>query len=149
MEDTAAKPSLRFDGLDEVLGFHLRQAQGAIHRRLIAELAAFDLSQKQGAVLWLIGANPGVSQIDLSAALAMDRATTLGIIDRLEARELVQRQKSKTDRRRQELYLQPEGQKMLVAMKAKVLAHEAAFAGRYTDTELATFIDFLRRAYEG
>ena len=107
--DDAAATGLvmNFDELDQVLGFHVRQAQGTMHRRIIEVLASVDLTQKQAGALWLIGANPGTSQIGIGGALRMDRAPTMAIIDRLENRDLVVRQRSTIDRRRHELYLTP------------------------------------------
>jgi DNA-binding MarR family transcriptional regulator len=146
-EDDVSSDVLSFDTLDEVLGFHVRQAQGTMHRRIIEVLAEVDLTQKQAATLWLVGANPGVSQTGIGNALRMDRATTMAIIDRLENRGVVIRRRSTVDRRRHELYLTPEGQTLLVKVKKVVKAHEADFARRFTEQELATLIDLLRRIY--
>jgi DNA-binding MarR family transcriptional regulator len=144
---TATGAILDFDELDEVLGFHVRQAQGTMHRRIIEVLGSVDLTQKQAGSLWLIGANPGTSQIGVGGALRMDRATTMAIIDRLEGRGLVVRQRSTVDRRRHELYLTPAGQKLLVQVKKLVKDHERKFAERFTAEELGALIAFLRRVY--
>lgn len=143
----AAGAILDFDHLDRFLGFHIRQAQGTMHRRIIETLASVDLTQKQAASLWLVGANPGASQIGIGGALRMDRATTMAIIDRLEGRDLVVRKRSMVDRRRHELYLTPEGQQMLVQVKKLVKAHETRFSERFTPEELNTLITLLARIY--
>ncbi len=145
--EEVADPGLNFDALDQMLGFHLRQAQGTMHRQIIVVLAKVDLTQKQSATLWLIGSNPGASQIAIGGALRMDRATTMAVIDKLEARKLVVRQRSAVDRRRHELYLTPAGQKLLVEVKAMVKAHEQAFADRFTAIELDTLVGLLKRLY--
>lgn len=147
--DDAAATGLvmNFDELDQVLGFHVRQAQGTMHRRIIEVLTSVDLTQKQAGALWLIGANPGTSQIGIGGALRMDRATTMAIIDRLENRDLVVRQRSIIDRRRHELYLTPAGQKLLVQVKKVVKDHERKFAERFTAGEQATLISLLQRVY--
>lgn len=139
---------LNFDELDQVLGFHVRQAQGTMHRRIIEVLSSVDLTQKQAGSLWLIGANPGTSQIGVGGALRMDRATTMAIIDRLEGRDLVVRQRSVVDRRRHELYLTPAGQKLLVQVKKVVKDHERKFAERFTPDEQTTLISLLQRLYK-
>ncbi len=145
--EDVVESGLDFDTLDQVLGFHVRQAQGTMHRHIIAVLAEADLTQKQSATLWLIGSNPGASQIAIGGALRMDRATTMAVIDKLEARNLVVRQRSAVDRRRHELYLTPAGQKLLVDVKAMVKAHEQSFADRFTADELDTLIGLLKRLY--
>ncbi len=148
VEDPEADRSrFSYDGLDHVLGFHLRQAQGAMHRRIIALLAAVDLTQKQAAVLWLTGANPGASQSGIGGALRMDRATTMAIIDRLEARDLLTRERSRVDRRRQELQLTTNGQALLVEVKRLIQTHEDAFAARFTAAELEVLKGLLGRVY--
>lgn len=147
IEDELNPDALDFDTLDEVLGFHVRQAQGTMHRRIIEILSEVDLTQKQAATLWLVGANPGVSQTGIGNALRMDRATTMAIIDRLENRGVVIRRRSTVDRRRHELYLTPEGQTLLIKVKKLVKAHERKFSARFTDQELAILIELLRRIY--
>ena len=79
-------PELIFEDLDGLLGYRLRRAQGAMHRDFMAAVAELELTQKQTATLWLINANPGVSQVSVAAALGMDRATMMSITDRLEER---------------------------------------------------------------
>lgn len=138
---------LDFDELDRVLGFHVRQAQASMHRRIVDVLSAVDLTQKQSGALWLIGANPGTSQIGVGSALRVDRATTMAMIDRLESRGLVVRRRSAVDRRRHELYLTPDGEAQLVQVKSLVHAHEQAFADRFSPGELDTLIGLLRRIY--
>lgn len=145
----ASEPQSGMDlgGLDEVLGFHLRQAQGAMYRSFITTLAEHDLTQKQAGVFWLVGANPGVSQIALAGALGMDRATTMAVVDKLESRGFIVRQRSTVDRRRQELYLTPAGQKALVAVKATIGEHERRHSELFSPDELETLITYLRRIY--
>ena len=95
--------------LDELLGFHLRLAQAALYRDFVRSLAKLDLSQRQFAVLELVRANPGVSQAQLAGFLALDRPAIMSVVDRLEQRGLVLRERSRTDRRRQEIRLTAEG----------------------------------------
>ena len=100
--EEVSAPDLMFEQLDTLLGYHLRRAQGAMHRHYVAIVAELNLTQKQTATLWLIGANPGVSQVSVAGALGMDRATMMQLTDRLEDRELLIRKRSSIDRRRQE-----------------------------------------------
>ena len=60
--------------------------------------AGIDLTSVQFAALTMIAANPGIDQARLAAAISFDRATTGGVIDRLEAKGLVRREIVKTDR---------------------------------------------------
>jgi DNA-binding MarR family transcriptional regulator len=143
--ENSAAPDLMFAELDGLLGYLLRRAQGAMHRDFMAAVAEFSLTQKQVGTLWLIHANPGVSQVEVAAALDMDRATMLSVTDRLEDRGLVIRKRSSTDRRRQQLYLTPAGQSTLRKCKARIAEHEQKFSELFSSAELAALFDALKK----
>ncbi len=138
-------PGLMFEELDGLLGYRLRRAQGAMHRDFMAAVASLDLTQKQAATLWLIHSNAGVAQVSVAAALGMDRATMMAIVDRLESRGLVIRKRSSTDRRRQELYLTPAGQNMLRKAKARIAKHEERFRSLFTAAEFDSLLNALQK----
>jgi len=139
---------LDMDSLPDLLGFHLRLAQAAVTRDFGATLAEIDLTQKQCATLELIGANPGVSQVDLAAILGADRATMMAIVDRLEARALLTRERSLADRRRQHLNLTQAGADMLGKAKALIAEHEHRFKRRFSGPELDALVASLRRIHQ-
>ena len=143
--DAAEGASLNFDDLDALLGYRVRRAQGAIHRDYMAAVAGLDLTQKQTATLWLINANPGVSQVSLAASLGMDRATMMSVVDRLEDRNFLVRRRSTADRRRQELYLTAAGQGILRKVKARIAAHERRFIDCFKPAELAALMSALAK----
>ncbi len=139
---------LDMDGLPDLLGFHLRLAQVAMYRDWIATLSPLDLTQKQGATMELIDANPGVSQVDLAATLGTDRATMMAMVDRLESRGLLRRERSEADRRRQHLHLTEAGEAVLAEAKALIAEHEARFKARFTEAELDALVSALRRIHQ-
>jgi DNA-binding MarR family transcriptional regulator len=143
--EEAQGPDLMFAELDGLLGYLLRRAQGAMHRDFMAAVAEFALTQKQVATLWLIQANPAVSQVEVAATLGMDRATMMSVTDRLEDRGFVIRKRSTVDRRRQELYLTPAGQSTLRKCKTRIAEHEERFSTLFTNAELAALLDALKR----
>lgn len=138
-------PELMFEELDGLLGYQLRRAQGAMHRDYMATVAGLELTQKQTATLWLINANPGVSQVSVAAALGMDRATMMAVTDRLEDRGLLVRKRSTVDRRRQELYLTPAGQSALRKVKARITEHEERFKALFKPAELTALLAALEK----
>jgi len=95
--------------------------------------------------LWLINGNPGVSQVSIATALAMDRATMMAVVDRLEDRGLVIRKRSSVDRRRQELYATPAGVTMLRKLKTRIAEHEQRFTALFNPTELAGLLAALQK----
>jgi DNA-binding MarR family transcriptional regulator len=143
--ETFAAPELMFEELDSLLGYCLRRAQGAMHRDFMAAVSELELTQKQTATLWLISANPGVSQVSVAAALDMDRATMMSITDRLEERGLVIRKRSSVDRRRQELYLTPAGIARMRKVKTRIAEHEARAKALFKPAELAALLEALKK----
>ena len=144
-DENFAAVGLAFDGLDELLGYQLRRAQGAMHRHYMVSVAELDLTQKQTATLWLIHTNSGVSQVALATTLGMDRATMMSVVDRLEERVLVIRKRSVTDRRRQELYPTPAGRSLLGKVRARIALHEERFKSLFTRPELEALLTALRK----
>ena len=144
-EQQVQGPELTFRELDGLLGYRLRRAQGAMHRDYMAAIAGLKLTQKQTATLWLIDTNPGVSQVAVAAALGMDRATMMAVTNRLQARGLVVRKQSTSDRRRQELYLTAAGEKALHKAKARIIEHENRFKRLFEPAELAALLSALQK----
>ncbi len=95
------KPRIDRSSLEGLVGFRMRMAYVAISRKFASAMAKIDLTQKQTGVLWLIGANGGISQVTLASELGMDRASMMAIIDRLADRQLLVRERSSSDGRRQ------------------------------------------------
>jgi MarR family transcriptional regulator, organic hydroperoxide resistance regulator len=143
--ETFEEPDLMFQELDGLLGYHLRRAQGAMHRDYMAAVAGLDLTQKQTATVWLIQANPGVAQVSVAAALGMDRATMMAVTDRLEDRGLLVRKRSTVDRRRQELYLTPAGQAILRKVKTRIAEHEERIKAMFEPAELERLLAALKK----
>lgn len=143
--DGPAGGTLAFNGLDGLLGFRLRLAQNAMHRDFLNSLADIQITQRQTGALWLIGANPGVSQAELADALLMDRATMVAVLDRLEADGRILRARSASDRRRHELHLTPRGVKALAAARREIARHEKRFVRRLDPGDLETLLTCLDR----
>ncbi|MVA25254.1 MarR family winged helix-turn-helix transcriptional regulator [Agrobacterium vitis] len=140
--------TVAFGDLEKVLGFHLRLANVAVFQDFQATMSGLALTPKQFAVLELIDNNAGASQIDFAQSLRMDKATMMALINKLEGRGAVERRPSQVDRRRQELFVTEEGQRVLAAAKELRHGHEARFTERFSKDELAQLLSFLRRIYQ-
>jgi DNA-binding MarR family transcriptional regulator len=136
---------LDFVGLDLLLGYRLRRAQGAAHRDYLAAVGDLGLTQKQTAVLWLVQCNPGVAQGAIGAALGMDRATMMALVDRLEERGLLVRKRSVVDARRRELHPTAAGDRLLEKVRTRIAAHEARMKSRFTQKELSQLLSLLQK----
>jgi DNA-binding MarR family transcriptional regulator len=131
-----------------IVGFHIRLAHGAVYRHFTETFTDLDLTQKQVSVLWLVDDHPDIAQTDLAHRMRMDRATTMAIINRLEARHLLVRGKSETDGRKQTLNLTDVGQEMLRVAKQAILDHENWLKSRFSDKEVTKLIELLTRIHE-
>ena len=132
----------------KIVGFHIRLAYGAVYRHFTESFAHLDLTQKQVSVLWLIDDHPSIAQTDLAQRMRMDRATTMAIVDRLQARRFLVRGKSKSDGRKQTLNLTVTGRKALVIAKNAIRQHEHWLKSRFKEREVTKLIELLTRIHE-
>ena len=83
----------------------------------------------------------------LAATIRCDPSNITGIVDRLEARGLVERQKSERDRRRLRLVLTHQGRVALGDARNRIAAHEGAIVARLGPEGAASLVPLLRRIY--
>lgn len=138
----------RIGALADIVGFHIRLAHVAVYRHFSETFANLDLTQKQVSVLWLVDDHPGIAQIDVGQRLQMDRATTMTIVNRLQERGYLRRERSEQDGRKQALFLTGDGQKALDTAKACVAEHEAWLKSRFTADEIEKLVEMLARIHE-
>ena len=141
----ADSPPLDFDMLPDLIGYALRRAHGRVFQDFAATVGQDGITPGLLGVLVLIEANPGLNQSRLSEALGVDRSTVVGVIDRLQKRELVKRTPSPTDRRAYALELTDGGRATLDRLKRLVRAHEAAIVRRLAPQEQAQLVALLRK----
>lgn len=134
--------------LNDVLGFHIRLAHGAVYRHFTETFASLGLTQKQVSVLWMVADNPGIAQIELGQKLQMDRATTMSIVNRLQERAFLRRERSLTDARKQALYVTPAGTKALQEARNCIASHEAWLKDRFTGEEIEKLVEMLARIHD-
>ena len=134
--------------IQDILGFHIRLAHGAVYRHFMETFTDLGLTQKQVSVLWLVDDHPGIAQTDLAQRLRMDRATVMAIVNRLQARGYLVRGKSEHDGRKQTLDLLPAGVIALADAKKAIRAHEDWLKSRFTGKDVIKLIELLTRIHE-
>ena len=135
-------------GLNGIVGFHIRLAHGAVYRHFTETFAELDLTQKQVSALWLVADHPGISQIELGGRLQMDRATTMTIVNRLQERAYVRRERSESDGRKQALHVTSGGAEALAEAKRCIGEHEAWLKARFNPAEIEKLVEMLARIHE-
>lgn len=93
----------------------LHQLSSMVFARRVRE-AGYDLTPVQFCALDMLRFNPGIDQAGLAQAIAKDRATIGGVVDRLEQKGLVKRPVSRRDRRARALFLTAKGEETLTAL---------------------------------
>jgi DNA-binding MarR family transcriptional regulator len=133
--------------LPTLLGYALRRAQSAVFADFAATFARAGeaLTPGEFGLLELVDRNAGLSQMALARALGIDRSTLVPILDRLQARGFLVRQRSPTDGRTHALALTPAGRKALARFARLVRAHEKRVAAGLSTTETQTLIELLEK----
>lgn len=132
------KPGL----LPGLLGYRLRLAQQAIFRDFARAIP--EVSPGRAGILFLIDANPGVTQSRLAHAVGLDRSTMVGVLHALEARGLVERRRGE-DRRTNGLWLTRAGRALVANLKRRIRMHERRVAARLTPGERAQLLELLKK----
>ena len=132
------------DTLQRFVGYHLKRAFNVVQSDLTQTLKPFDLRMLTYSALVLIVDNPGLSQSQLADAMDIERPNLVVIVDELDQRDLILRDRVPTDRRTYALRATLKGQSLYKRAVAAVVAHEAAlFAAIDYDTR-NTIISALR-----
>lgn len=131
--------------LEESIGFLIKQAQIALHRTIDSKMAELDLTAMQWGPLILISYGKSTTAAELSRCAAVETSTMTRMLDRLEAKGLLIRKRSESDRRVIFLELTEEG-KRLVSKVPYLLADSLNQHLRgFSEEELATFKSMLKR----
>lgn len=147
-EPPRAGQELTYGLLPQVLGYHLRRTQVAIFRHFARTVAATTgITPGLLGMLQVIAANPGLAQSRLAEAMEVDRSTIVKVVDQLEARGLIVREPSPSDKRSYCLRLTDAGAAELPRMQRLMLEHEDEFAQPLSAQEREQLIQLLRRLY--
>ncbi len=129
--------------LEEQIGFRLRVAMQR-HLELFAT-ALPDLTPTQFSTLVKLAECGVLSQNHLGRLVAMDAATTKGVIDRLRRKGLVESRASESDRRRLDVSLTPAGAAAVAAVLPRARDVSAQTVAGMTGAEVAQLVALLDR----
>ncbi len=85
--------------LKQFIGYHLKRTTNIMLADLANTLAPYELRMLTYTALVLIVDNPGIRQYQLADAMDIERPNLVVIVDELEQRELIVRDRVPTDRR--------------------------------------------------
>jgi DNA-binding MarR family transcriptional regulator len=122
-------------------GFHLRRASSVIMADLSERLAELDLRPADASTLILIGANPGITQSKIGAALGIQRANMAPMAARLTERGLIAG--APVDGRSIGFRLTAEGQTVTAGARTRMEQHDARFMDALNPEERQYLIALL------
>ena len=140
--------SLNPEALNSIVGVHLRLANVVFYQSFLEAVAPLEVSQRETAALILVGGNPGASQIVLAEFLGVNRASMMELVNRLEARGLLERRETKRDKRLKALHLTRKGRSMLTDIKRRISRDEHQILKRFSITEQKQLTALLSRIHE-
>jgi DNA-binding MarR family transcriptional regulator len=110
-----SKPAvpITIDAVYAAPGYLFRRMQQIAVSIFMEECKAFDLTPVQYAALIAIHAHPGIDATRLSAVIAFDRSTLGSVIERLQAKDYIERRPAPEDKRIKLLYLTKPGAAIL------------------------------------
>lgn len=140
-------PGLDLDRLDLVFGIHVGALNSLLLSRLERQLEAFRVTPKQVAILWLVNANPGVKQSDLSRFFKIERPTVHQFVRQLTMNGHLVSEPSKLDRRAGGLWITETGTATLTAAREIIFTDEAELLSPLTPEERDQLYKLVMKVY--
>jgi DNA-binding MarR family transcriptional regulator len=128
------------------VGPRARLLRNALSARSIAVSAPQGLPTGSLTVLALVAANPGSSQTALAERAGLNKSALVGIVEGLEQRGLVERDRVDSDRRRYRVSITPEGEQAMQALFALVDREEQPIRDALGKRDMAQLLALLDRA---
>ena len=103
----------------ELVADELRPVLLRLARELRKETEQLGVTARQATLLWLVKRSPGLSLAELAAEEGISPPALSGHVDRLERAGLLERVRSREDRRRVGLSLTEDGARLLRRIRAR------------------------------
>jgi len=130
--------------LDALPGHHIRRLQQIAVAIFLQETEASGITPVQYAALQAVTNQPGIDQRTLARSIGFDTSTIAGVVDRLEARGLMQRNTSPADRRMRLLTVTAAGAALLAEVQPGMLRAQQRMLAPLPEGERDAFMRMLR-----
>jgi DNA-binding MarR family transcriptional regulator len=132
--------------LADVLGYHVAQAAVTTYDSFERHIGApFGVRKVEYSLLMLVQANGPLTPKRLGQALALSAPKLTMLLDRLQDRDLIRRDRSPTDGRSQHIALSEAGLRLADDSAAAAAAMEAELSERLSRAERLMLIELLRK----
>lgn len=132
-------------GIASLPGHFIRRLQQEAVAKFMQHTQEQGITPVQFAAMYAVKAQPGIDQRTLAESISFDTSTIGGVIDRLEARGLMQRNPSAEDKRVRLLKLTTEGEKLLRQALPAVQRAQIDILSPLSATEQIQFMKLLRK----
>lgn len=143
------KPTPATVDLESLPGHHIRRLHQIAVAIFLQETDALGLTPVQYAALQAVCNDPGTDQRTLAARIGLDTSTVAGVVDRLEARALLQRNASPQDKRVRLLTLTTAGAALLQTAEPAMRQAQQRILAPLPRAERAEFMRMLRLLVDG
>jgi DNA-binding MarR family transcriptional regulator len=130
------------------VAFLLAQLGAHVAAAFAERIRPLQLTPPQAGVLRRLAQVPGQSQRELADALGMHAPRLVALIDELEGRGLVGRDRDPRDRRNYAISLTDEGRQLFTELGRVAGQHEHAITAALDDNERVQLLTLLRRLAE-
>jgi DNA-binding MarR family transcriptional regulator len=127
------------------IGKLLRRAHRSYSRKLQDRLADHGISLAQYLHLRELWELNGITQVELSQKVGIEKASSTAVLDALEKQKLILRVRNAQDRRKVNVYLTPPGQKIRGAISPAAKGVAAQAVSDLSETELDILVSVLNR----
>ena len=135
--------------IEDLPGFHIRRLQQIAVAVFLEETQASGITPVQYAALTAVGRQQGIDQRTLARTIGFDTSTIGSVIDRLEARGLMQRNAHPDDRRVRLLTIPAEGEQLLQQVEPGMLRAQERMLEPLAPEQRGVFMDMLHTLVEG
>ena len=130
---------------DDSIGLLMRQVMQSLIQQVDRRLVKHDLTHAQWVPLYKLAHGECATMAELARALQFDPASMTRALDRLEAKGLVQRVRSQSDRRVVNLELTPAGHQVASEVPAVLADVLNAHLVGFTEPEWRQLVSLLQR----
>ena len=143
----AAEQPLRQDVLLSLVGYNCRRAYLNILPLFAERMGQYELRTVDFSVLSLLKANPNIVQKRLAQAINVSPPNLGILLDRLEERGLLMRQRNPLDKRSQTLALTPEGSRLCAKAEKTASELELDATAMLTSAEREQLLGLLQKIF--
>lgn len=125
--------------------FLLSQVGAQVSKRLAQRLAALDLTPAHIGVLGVVGQTPDIDQRELARRLGVVPSRVVTLVDQLEDKGILVRQRSTTDRRQYRLRIAETADLQRRSVMMAISEHDTEVTAALSKDEVATLVRLLSK----